>query len=175
MSARWWPLGIVLAVQVGVLSIVPARHLAARGFGTKITLRTRPFDPFDVLSGYYVDLRYEVEMAAAAALSEEQREKLREGSEVWVTLRRAEPAWEFFSVSLERPTLRNRDDFVAVPAAHDGISMLRFVGARRLYVPETQRSEAEQVRGNALVDARVGRDGTIALLRMRVGGKTFGE
>jgi uncharacterized membrane-anchored protein len=175
VPSRWWPLGVVLAVQLGVLAIVPARHVRARAFGTPVTLRTRPFDPFDVLSGYYVDLHYEVELRAATALTPAQRESLRQGDLVWVTLRRAEPAWEFESVALSEPEQKQRDDRVAVPAEYEGVSSLRLVGARRLYVPETQREEADQVRGEALVDARVGPDGTVALLRMRIGGKVFGE
>jgi uncharacterized membrane-anchored protein len=136
--------------------------------GVEITLKTRPIDPYDILSGYHVVLGYEVEEQAHSALKD-----LGPGDVVWITLRRAEPAWEFVAASRERPD--TGDDMVAVPA-HFRERSPRIVGAGRLYVPEVQRKEAEGVaRGEALVDARVGTDGTVALLRLRIEGKVFGE
>jgi len=170
MPARLWPLGVVLAVQIGLLALTPARHVQARLSGTPITLQTRPLDPYDLLSGYHVELEYEVEQRAHRAL---QNDGLERGDRFWIRLRRAEPAWEFAGVSRRRPELAS-DKEVAVPATYDD-GRVRIVGAGRLYVPETQRKEAEQASRSAYVDARVGEDGTVALLRMRIGGRVFGD
>ncbi|MCZ6786954.1 MAG: GDYXXLXY domain-containing protein [Planctomycetota bacterium] len=166
--ARLWPLGIVLVAQVGILAIVPARHVRARVSGTRITLRTVPFDPYDVMSGYYVRLSYEVEeKARRAGLEDLEKRDL-----AWIEVRRAEPAWEFVAVTRDRPA--GRADTVALPARWTG-GRFEIVGARRLYIPESQRERADEAAGRALVDARVGSDGTVALIRMRFGELTFGD
>jgi hypothetical protein len=161
---KLWPLAVVLVAQLGILAIVPARHMRARVSGTRVTLRTVPFDPYDVLSGYYVRLRYEVEEKAQAARPRD----LKSRDLVWIEVRHAEPAWEFVGVTRERPT------GVVLPARWTG-SRFEIVGARRLYIPESQRKDANNVSGRALIDARVGSDGTVALIRMRSGELTFGD
>jgi len=174
MLSRVWPICIVLAVQVGLLAVVPARHMLARSFGTAITLKTRPLDPYDLLSGYYVTLRYEVEEAAHRELMSKENDMLDRGDRVWIIIRRDQPAWKFVSVTSERPHTGSDPDTIALPAKFE-YHEVRMVGATRLYVPETQRDEAGRASRGAFVDARVGSDGTVALLRMRVGDKTYGE
>jgi uncharacterized membrane-anchored protein len=165
----------VLAVQIGLLAIVPARHLLARSTGTPITLKTRPLDPYDLLSGYYVILRYQVEHSAVQALDSDGQAEPERGDRIWITIRRAEPAWTFVRATRERPDTAGDDDTLALPARWE-YGDLRLIGAGRLYVPETQREEAEKVStDSAFVDARVGADGTVALLRLRIGDKVFGE
>jgi hypothetical protein len=67
---------------------------------------------------------------------------------------------------------------VALPARWDG-SRATIDGADRVYVPETHRARAEalqrenQQRG--LVDLRVGSDGTVAVLRLRIGNASLGD
>lgn len=159
-------IGVVLAAQLLVLCAIPARHLVTRATGREVTLWTAPVDPYDPLSGYYVTLSYEVEQAAGAERA----------GPVWITLRKDAPAWQRVEVTVERPA--PAADQVSVRAHWSGWR-LSIDGAGRLYIPETQRDRvaellaAAQQRG--LVDLMVGEGGDVALLRLRVGGETFGE
>jgi len=53
------------------------------------------------------------------------------------------------------------------------------VNAGKLYIAETQRDVVEDALGKvsrrALVDLRVGADGDVSVLRLRVGDQTFGD
>ena len=168
MLRRHWPIAVVLLAQLGILGVVPARHVRARLTGVAVTLRTEPVDPYDILAGYYVTLDYQVEHEAARQMGTPPAD----GSVWWLVVRRADPAWEFVSVVRERP--EPSADTVALKAKwrHRDFEI---VGAGRLYVPETKRKEADRGRTPALVDMKVGPDGTIALLRMRMGNEVYGE
>jgi len=169
---RYGRLAVVLLVQAGILAAMAGRHAATRAWGTAVTLRTAPVDPFDLLSGYHLVLRYEVESPPERLLPH----GLRDGDRIWLIVRRAEPAWELEAVTRERP--EPSADRVALPARWDGWRAT-IDGAGRIYVPETQRARAERLARTAqergLVDLRVGGDGTVALLRLRIGGASFGE
>jgi hypothetical protein len=117
-------------------------------------------------------LTYEAERPDDALLPE----GLERGDSIWLELERAEPAWKLVGVSRERPD--PAPDRVSVPARWRW-NRAAIVGAGRLYIPEQQRERAEllnrEFRGKGLVDAMVGADGTVAILRLRLGDDTFGE
>jgi hypothetical protein len=170
---RHWRLAAVLLVQAGILAAMVGRHAAARAWGTAITLRTAPVDPYDILSGYHLVLEYEVENVPEALLPG----GLGQGDRLWLVVRRAEPARELVAATRERPD--PAPDRVALPARWDSWRRARIEGADRVYIPETERARAEKLfrdaGGRGLVDMRVGDDGTVALLRLRVGGASFGD
>ncbi|MFQ5844255.1 MAG: GDYXXLXY domain-containing protein [Planctomycetota bacterium] len=168
---RHLPIVAVLAVQVGVLGFIVGRQLYARAAGVPVTLRTAPIDPYDVMSGYYLDLAYEVERDAR----EQVPPGLERGECIWLNLRKAPEAWELVSVTREPDAAA--DDHVSLPAVRKRFGV-RLHGAGRLYLPETQRRRAgDRVRegpDRGLVDLRV-LGGTIAVVRLRLGDETFGE
>jgi hypothetical protein len=170
---RHWRIAVVLLVQAGILAAMAGRHVAARAWGTPVTLRTAPVDPYDFMSGYHLVLQYEVEQAAAELLTPgpERSDRL------WIVVRRAEPAWDFVGATRERPEVAA--DQVALRARWGSWRGAAIEGAGRIYIPETERALAEELfrdaGGRALVDLRVGGDGTVALLRLRVGGASFGD
>jgi hypothetical protein len=167
---RHWPIAVVLLVQLSILAFVPAARIAARMSGTRVSLRTAPVDPYDPLSGYYMVLTYEVERRASEAAPVVVRRRDR----FWLTVRRGEDGWTFDGLSRERPDVGG--DRVALPARWNGRRM-ELVGAGRLFIPEAQRERAEELNrsGRGTVDLAVGADGTIAVLRLHLGGETFGE
>jgi uncharacterized membrane-anchored protein len=61
MWSRHWRAGAVIVAQLAILAAIPLRQVRARLSGTTVTLETVPVDPYDVLSGYYVTLRYAAE------------------------------------------------------------------------------------------------------------------
>jgi len=165
-----WRLAVVVLVQAGILGAMAGRHVAVRAWGTAVTLRTVPVDPYDLMSGYYLVLRYEVESPPELPAG------LRAGDRVWLVVRRGEPAWELEAVTRERPPAAA--DRAALAARWNGWRAT-IEGADRVYIPESQREAADKLsrdaRGVGLVDLRVGSDGTVAVLRLRVGGASFGD
>ncbi len=170
---RYGRLILVLGVQAALLAAVPARQIAARAWGTPVTLVTMPVDPYDLLSGYFVLLAYEVERAAAELpLARE----LEWGALAWLELQEADPAWT--AVALHRTKPRAAAGRVAVRVRWNG-GRFEIEGAARLYLPEEKSRRAERLQtgertARALVDCRVGSDGTVALVRLRIGDETFG-
>ncbi len=171
MWRKYRPLLLALGAQLLILALVPARSIIARTSGTEVTLRTMPVDPYDLLSGYYVTLAYEVERPEDARPPD-----VPAGTTVYVVVERDTPAWRFVRFTLDADAA-GPDQVVLRGRARFGSVALD--NARRLYIPEAQRHEVEDalddVDRRALVDLRVGADGTIALLRLRVGSQTFGE
>src|SRR5688500_14580456 len=94
-----------LALQLLILAAIPAQKVLARLRGAPITLKTRPIDPYNILSGYYVTLAYDVENGR---LEPPPSEELK----VWVNVKRDTPAWTLESVTRERPP--QRDGLVSI-------------------------------------------------------------
>jgi uncharacterized membrane-anchored protein len=163
--------GLVVAAQLGILVAVPARQLAARYAGTPVTLRTAPVDPYDVLAGHYVTLSYEVERKAAGAAEP----GLEPGDDVWLTVKSGDPAWTLEKVTRARPPA-GAPGVVSIRATwrggRGGEGWVELDGARRLYLPQGRAQEIDAARrgsDRALVDLRVGRDGTPAIVGLRLG------
>jgi uncharacterized membrane-anchored protein len=167
MLRRWGPLAAVLGIQLAILVVIPYRRVEARLRGTEITLRTMPVDPYDVLSGYYVTLRYEVEPTRADLVAQPYR---------WLTVARSEPAWVGAGLSPAPREHASRPDTVELKIDPDararGESCL-IASACRFYIPEARREQVSaamrETGGRALVDMRVDDDGNVALVRLRVG------
>lgn len=164
-------IGAVIGTQILVLCAIPARTLVTRATGREITLRTAPVDPYDPLAGYYVTLSYEVERP-----DKPERDQLGSARPIWITVRKAQPIWERVAMSAERPA--PAPDQVSLRAHWDGWRAT-IDGAGRLYIPETQRDVVAELLGkqdqHGLVDLKVSDDGDVAVLRLRVGGATFGD
>jgi uncharacterized membrane-anchored protein len=103
-------LGAVLAIQVAILALVPARQVRARISGTPITLETGPVDPFTPFAGHYIALRYRAEQPPERLV----QAGLQDGETVWITAERAEPAWKPISIRRDRP--RPAPDQVSIRA-----------------------------------------------------------
>jgi uncharacterized membrane-anchored protein len=161
-------LALVLAVQVAILAAIPLRQVRARLDGAVVTLETVPFDPYDVLSGYYATLRYAAETPPGLAEA-----RLAPGDTAFIVLEPAEPAWRAVGVVREPP-----GGGVAVRAVMTRRG-LEIVSAGRFYVPESRRAAVDEAlrgrRGKALVDLRVDAAGNVALLRLRDGERVLAE
>ncbi|WP_242354694.1 GDYXXLXY domain-containing protein [Anaeromyxobacter sp. SG64] len=165
-------LAAVLALQVAILAAIPLRQVRARLDGTVVTLETVPFDPFDVLSGYYATLRYAAESPPGLVEA-----KLAPGDTAFVVVEHAVPAWRAVGVAREPPP-RSASGRVALRAVMTRRG-LEIVSAGRFYVPESRRAAVDEAlrarRGKALVDLRVDGAGNVALLRLRDGERVLAE
>lgn len=169
-------LAFLLLFQLSILALVPAKKLMARLVGTDVTLATRPVDPYDPLAGYYVTLGYEIEVAAPVTTAESTaRAELKNNRPVWLEVAPAAPAWTLVKIHTERPKARGK---VFIRGTWRR-SRARLEEASRLYIPEDQRDDVAdalaKTKGRGLVDLKVGGDGTAVVLRLRVGGQTYGD
>ncbi len=166
-SAR---VAVVLLAQLAVLAAVPARQVRARLEGELVTLRTGPVDPFDAFAGHYVTLSYEVEQIAPRADA-----GLRNGDEAWLTVAQGDPAWSFVSLTRERPAPASGQVSIRVRfRSHwQGGGWGEIEGASRFYVTEGRGAAIDAARRGrqpALVDLRIGPDGTPSIVALRAAG-----
>jgi len=160
---------IAIALQLVLLASIGWARFDTAQHGIEITLETAPVDPYDALAGYYVTLDYRVERDAS------ERYAGPEGP-LWLVLRDSGSAWTLEEIA-HGPSAP-LPDRVTVPA-HAEHGTVRLQGADRFYMPETHRETIESAlataRAPALVDLRVGVDGTLVVTRLRVDGQTFGD
>ncbi|HEX6882408.1 MAG TPA: GDYXXLXY domain-containing protein, partial [Planctomycetota bacterium] len=130
---RFWPVLVVVGLQLAALALLPFRSARARLFGQEITLRTAPVDPFDLLAGRHVVLRYAVEDAGAPGQAFE------EGQTVWIVVAEGQPAWELVAVAPAAPPPSAGRASLRATWRHGRPSL---EGAGRLYLPEAEALEA---------------------------------
>lgn len=169
MLRSWWPLLLLLGLQLGALAVLPFRPASARSTGEVVRLRTRAVDPFDLLAGRFVVLGYEVE-----GLVPDEGVDLAKEQVVWIEVERGEPAWAGRRV-------------VSVPGESSaGRRYLRarwsggrtsLVNCGRLYLPEAQALEADELLRDApdrgIVDLAVDSRGNASPLRLWIGDRVF--
>lgn len=158
-----------VAAQLAILAWSPAEKIMIRSHGKVIVLRTLPVDPYDVLSGYYMTLRYEI--TAPPGLDELG---LSRGEPVHVTLALGEDGvWIPVDLSAAPPDDLGKGEVVIKGRRADDWRMNVIYGIERYYVPEAMREEIEDaIRGEEeriLVDVAVDGDGDASVLRLRVG------
>lgn len=172
MLREYRPILIILGIQLAILCAVPRDILWARMAGTDVTLAVRPYDPYDPLSGYYAVLQYAVERQRNL----EGSKGLKYKEKVFLNLERDEPAWRAVSVS-RTPADTDKDHVSILGVWRSGT--VQFVDGRKLFIPEVQRGDVERalrVRDkDRLVDVRVSGRGRISVLKLRAGGRVFGD
>jgi uncharacterized membrane-anchored protein len=160
-------------IQCAVLVAVPGRQIYTRATGKVITLQTRPVDPYDVMSGYYVTLAYDI--GRAGMPSDIQRQQW-QGKPVYITLKEGEGGiWVTDSVSLKRP-VSVPDNRLLIKGRARPWGNVEY-GIERFYIPEGKRNEIEASLRNtgskAKVQIAVDRSGNAAILRLEADGKIY--
>ena len=168
---RWWPVVVVVVLQLGALAVLSLRPASAVASGMEITLRTRAVDPYDPLAGRYIVLRYEIEQTPSPEAAE-----LVEDEPVYILVERAEPAWLGVQVSTQ-PSGTSFDSLWLRATWHAGRAVLDEAG--RLYLNEEQCREADELLLRApdqgLVDLAVDEYGNVSPRRLHIAGRTFGS
>ena len=168
---RWWPVALIVALQLGALALLPRSASSARTSGSVITLRTRAVDPFDPLAGRFVVLRYRAEEAPADA----DVRALEGPADVWLRVARGEDGlWTGVAVELEPGPATATER--SLRATWDG-RRTELVGAGRLYLPEEECLAADAILrerpGEGEVDLAVDASGNVSPLRLRLEGEVF--
>ena len=164
--------GAVL-VQVLILAAVPGQKMYTLLTGRTVVLRTAPVDPYDILSGYYVTLSYEIsrfDSVPGSVAFEGQAD----GTPMYVVLRQGEDGfWQAESVHPARP------DVAADRVVIKGRKSWRAIeyGIETYYIPEAARGTIEddlrQHARDARIEVKVDRFGRAALVRLLIGDRVY--
>lgn len=159
----------VLAVvaQFLILAAVPAQKIYTRATGRSALLKIRPVDPYNVLSGYYVTLNYEIASPGSFA----DPGVAWGGDQVYAMLeKQADGVWRPVSLSKSYPA--NLPENRIAIRGHHMHNQIAY-GIEVFFIPEDKRAEIEQgLRKNpdqARVEIKVDSKGNTALVRLLIG------
>jgi uncharacterized membrane-anchored protein len=160
-----------LGVQLLLVLLIPASRWLILATGRSVILETEPYDPYNLFSGYYVDLRYPIANPAVLPGKHEFKEPLQyfvvlkaDARGIWIPVRVTD--------RLPRDLARNE---VALRGR------LRFYrmkyGIEQYYLPESRRQAVEKLvrnpKNRVLVRAKVDARGRAAIEELRVGNRVF--
>ncbi len=171
MNRRALLLILAVAAQILLLAAVPAQKIYTRATGRSVMLKIRPVDPYNLLSGYYVTLNYEI----ADPGSFNAPGNTYNGDQVYAILeKRADGVWHPISLSESFPAnlpgnrlaIRGRNLYWRIE-----------YGIEEFFIPEGKRGEIEQaLRANpdkARAEIKVDSRGNAALVRLLIGDRVY--
>jgi len=163
---------LAVAAQFLILAAVPAQKIYTRAMGRSVTLKIRPVDPYNVLSGYYVTLNYEIANTGSFANS---NDSYINGERVYAILeRRDDGEWRPVSMSNSYPA-NLPENRIAVRGRYS-YSRIDY-GIEEFFIPEDKRAEIEQGlwknRDQARVEVKVDSEGNAALVRLLIGDRVY--
>jgi uncharacterized membrane-anchored protein len=162
---------LAVAAQFLILAAVPAQKIYTRATGRSVTLKVRPADPYNVLSGYYVRFNYEIASPGLFANSNGADK----GERVYAILeRRADGVWDPVSLSNSYPA-NLPENRIAIRGRYS-YSRIEY-GIEEFFIPEDKRAEIEQGlwknRDQARVEIKVDSKGDAALVRLMIGDHVY--
>lgn len=147
--------------------MIPAQSIYAHRVGTPVVLQTAPVDPYNLLQGYYVILRYDISQsetlkelpgwddieAQSATDSTQQVDVSRQETQIYVVLEQPNPEsstaeststtptpWTPVRVMMTRPPTLP-DNQVALKGTYYPGSRRMIYGLEQYFIPEAQRDE----------------------------------
>jgi uncharacterized membrane-anchored protein len=174
-----WAFAGAVALQLAVLAAVPAPQAYTRLTGRTVILKTAPVDPYDVMSGYYVTLSYEISnlsrISGGNAFVNKKDATDGEPIAVYVVLREGtDGVWAAESVHDSWPDVPA--DRVVIKGLYRYWMPMEF-GIERFFIPETAREAVEkdlrEHREGARVEVKVDSFGRAALMRLRIGDRVY--
>jgi uncharacterized membrane-anchored protein len=162
---------LAVAAQVLILAAVPAQKIYTRAVGRSVMLKIRPVDPYNLLSGYYVTLNYEISSLAAFGKS---GNNYRSDRAYAILEKRDDGLWHPVLLAQNLPA-DLPDNRIAIRGrySYQGIEY----GIEEFFIPEAQRDEIEQgLRKNpdqARVEIKVDANGNAALVRLWIGDRAY--
>jgi len=162
---------IAVLAQTLILAAVPARKIYTRQTGRTVVLKCAPVDPYNIMSGYYVILSYEI---SRPQISKDWH-KWRRSQTVWVVLQKGDnEVWDAVSVHDSRPT-RTPDSAVVIKGRKGHRTII--YGIESYFIPEDARHEINQdLRKNfdkARVEVKVDSFGHAALIKLMIEDRVY--
>jgi uncharacterized membrane-anchored protein len=176
MSKRSLLVGFVAAVvvQALILVAVPARKVYTLRTGKTVVLKIQPVDPYNILSGYYATLGFDISRVDAFPnahnLTNESSAGFADGSWCYAVIEKGgDGIWK--PVSLERELPANLPENRAALLGRINGNWIKY-GIEDFYIPEAQRShladDLREHRDKARVEVKVDPSGHAALERLMV-------
>ncbi|HET6975530.1 MAG TPA: GDYXXLXY domain-containing protein [Pyrinomonadaceae bacterium] len=166
---------VAVIIQILILVAVPAQKVFTRATGKTVVLKVQPVDPYNILSGYYATLGFDISRVEAFPNARGMSQEFSDGTSVYAIVEKGDDGtWK--PVSLERELPANLPDNRAAVlgrTSHRGISY----GIEEFYFPEAQRDRITQdLRTNAdkaRVEIKVDRSGHAALERLIIDNRVY--
>jgi uncharacterized membrane-anchored protein len=157
---------LAVLIQVLIVASVPGKQIYARMTGRLITIKTAPVDPYNFLSGYYVNLSYQISRPPQD-ISMQDMPKI----PVYVVLKEdPNNVWVIDSVHKQWPADVGPDKVVI-----KGRGFYRMIeyGIESYFIPEEKRKTIEHdLRNNRdkiYAQIKVDKFGNAALVNLRIG------
>jgi uncharacterized membrane-anchored protein len=190
MNNRIIYFALALIVQLAILAAVPARQIYALKTGKTVILNTRSYDPYTIMSGYYVNLNYDISQPDTAGVKWHEDNSngrvnrwpqgggwydIGEGTVVYVVLQPdANGLWNAKSCNVDWPQSIPADAVVIKGKKEGG----RIVyGIEQYYIPETMRNtiqrQLSERNANAKVEIKIDSSGHPALRKLIIKNSTY--
>lgn len=170
MSRRASLVAFIAAViiQVLILVAVPARKVFTIATGKSVVLKVRPVDPYNILSGYYATLGFDISRVEAFPNASGISHSFSEGDWCYAVVEKGDDGtWKPVSLEHELPDNLPENRVALLGRLNHGV--IRY-GIEEFYIPEAQRhSIADDLSRNvdkARVEVKVDASGHTALQRL---------
>lgn len=166
---------VAVVIQILILVAVPARKVFTMATGKTVVLKVRPVDPYNILSGYYATLGFDISSIDAFPNARGMVQEFSTGSWVYAIVEKSDDGtWK--PVSLEHKLPANLPDNRAALLGRINHGTIRY-GIEEFYFPEAQRDRiAEDLNRNAdkaRVEIKVDGSGHAALERLRIEDRVY--
>lgn len=157
-----------VTIQVLILVAVPARKVFTTATGKSVVLKVQPVDPYNILSGYYATLRFDISRVDAFPNVSGMSHSFSEGDWCYAVVEKGDDGtWKPVSLEHELPDNLPENRVALLGRLNHGV--IRY-GIEEFYIPEAQRhSIADDLSRNvdkARVDVKVDGSGHAALQRL---------
>ena len=173
-TALWFALA--LALQIVILVGVPAQKIIVRTTGRSVILKVQPVDPYDILSGYYVTLGYEISSSSGFPRDPgEPNTDPNPGGIVYAIVERQDDGvWHAVELAVSLPTSLP-DNRLAIRGRYVG-GRIEY-GIEQFYIPESKRGvidkDLREHIGNARVEVKVDANGDAALVKLMIEDRVY--
>lgn len=173
-TALWFALA--LALQFLILLGVPAQIFIARTTGRSVILKVQPVDPYNILSGYFVTLGYEISSNQGFPRNTgEPNTDPNPGGIVYAIVERQDDGlWHPVELAASLPASlpENR---MAIRGNYVG-GRIEY-GIEQFYIPESKRGvidkDLREHMGNARVEVKVDANGNAALVKLLIEDRVY--
>lgn len=161
---------VAVLIQIMILVAVPARKVFTMATGKTVVLKVQPIDPYNILSGYYATLGFDISRVEAFPNARGMSQEFLDGDWYYAIVEKGDDGtWK--PVSLEHELPANLPDNRAALLGRINYGAIRY-GIEEFYIPEAQRHRiAEDLSRNvdkARVEIKVDSSGYAALERLRI-------
>lgn len=166
---------VAVVIQTLILVGVPARKVFTKATGKTVVLKVQPVDPYNILSGYYVTLGFDISRVDAFPNARGMFQGYSDKAWVYAIVEKSDDGtWK--PVSLEPDLPANLPDNRAALLGRINHGAIRY-GIEEFYIPEAQRySIAEDLSRNvdrARVEIKVDGSGHAALERLIIDNRVY--